>query len=709
MTSHHHARWSLTVLCTTLLFVIALLQLPTTPARAATYTIAAGDVNGLIAAINAANASPEADVISLAAGSVYTLTIDQPSSYAGLPLISSEITINGNGATIQRSSTPNVQSFALIKIASNGRLRLDGVTLTNGRYIITDAYITKGGGAIFNQGKLTIVNSSLVNNQVIGLNGTPGDVSSETGEPAQGGAIYNDAGQIIIEKSYLTGNSAIAGNGVNRGAGGVAIGGAIYSTGKAGSIELNQTTIANNTARSGLDGSVVESPTFAAVAGGGVAIDNGTFTVRQSIIDSNTAESRGGKASGYGGGLYMYDARFTLEESTVHDNRLTAFLANGGGIHLNMSSPESFGSTIYESTISDNAAIAFDLPQAVSVGGGVDIFGQGLFHIGSSTVSGNRTKGYGAFAGGMALRGGGTIEFSTIANNQADGSYYDEAGGIGNEGLLELNHNIIANNVSEHSPDCIDYYVNQAFSYGYNVIGNASDCNIKANIGDRFNVDPLLGPLADNGGPTLTHSLLPGSPAIDAGDPDGCKDVAGVNTLTDQRGFARVVDGNNDGVAHCDIGAFEANASTPPTSTATATNTPTASNTPTATNTATNTPTASNTPTATNTATNTPTASNTATATRTATRTPTRTPTRTATRTPTRTATATATPTRTPTHTATATATPTHTATGSPSLTAEATATTTNTATATATATSTPTSTTTVAPTPPRVVLPMIR
>src|SRR5439155_4124606 len=65
-------------------------------------------------------------------------------------------------------------------------------------------------------------------------------------------------------------------------------------------------------------------------------------------------------------------------------------------------------------------------------------------------------------------------------------------------------------------------------------------------------IDPLLGPLANNGGPTLTHALLSGSPAIDAGD-------AASFPTTDQRGTTRPIDGNSDGVANPDIGAFEFN------------------------------------------------------------------------------------------------------------------------------------------------------
>jgi hypothetical protein len=68
--------------------------------------------------------------------------------------------------------------------------------------------------------------------------------------------------------------------------------------------------------------------------------------------------------------------------------------------------------------------------------------------------------------------------------------------------------------------------------------------------GSMPNTDPLLGPLQDNGGPNWTHALLPVSPAIDAGDNAKCPP-------TDQRGFYRPIDGNDDGIAVCDIGSFE--------------------------------------------------------------------------------------------------------------------------------------------------------
>jgi hypothetical protein len=83
---------------------------------------------------------------------------------------------------------------------------------------------------------------------------------------------------------------------------------------------------------------------------------------------------------------------------------------------------------------------------------------------------------------------------------------------------------------------------------GWN-IDSDNTCGL-ADFTDKPNIDPMLGSLQDNGGPTFTHALLAGSPAIDTGDNVGCQ-------ATDQRGNSRPSDGNGDGTAVCDIGAFE--------------------------------------------------------------------------------------------------------------------------------------------------------
>ena len=113
---------------------------------------------------------------------------------------------------------------------------------------------------------------------------------------------------------------------------------------------------------------------------------------------------------------------------------------------------------------------------------------------------------------------------------------------MNNGGSLTLVNAIIANNTGG---DCL-FAVS---SLGHNLDSDGT-CNLTA-TGDLSNTDPLLGPLQDNGGPTFTHTLLPGSPAIDAIPLEACTDKDGNPITTDQRGVLRP-----QGAA-CDLGAFE--------------------------------------------------------------------------------------------------------------------------------------------------------
>src|SRR5205823_6602304 len=93
-------------------------------------------------------------------------------------------------------------------------------------------------------------------------------------------------------------------------------------------------------------------------------------------------------------------------------------------------------------------------------------------------------------------------------------------------------------------------------SGGHNLIGNATNCTISGVTTGNKTGNPGLAPLGNYGGPTQTHALLPGSQAIDAGDPAGCTGYNGILT-TDQRGAPRAFDGDGNGSAICDMGAFE--------------------------------------------------------------------------------------------------------------------------------------------------------
>lgn len=153
----------------------------------------------------------------------------------------------------------------------------------------------------------------------------------------------------------------------------------------------------------------------------------------------------------------------------------------------------------------------------------------------------NGNAGYG---GGGGIYNGGTltVTHSTFSGNSA---ISNPGGGIFNDGTLNLTNTILANNtVGPVENDCEPGTLNAS---GVNLVKDGL-CGSSFPAG----TDPNLGPLADNGGPTQTFALLLGSPAIDAVPDTSCPPPA-----TDQRGVTRPQDGNGDGSAFCDIGAYE--------------------------------------------------------------------------------------------------------------------------------------------------------
>ncbi|GAB4200520.1 MAG: hypothetical protein OHK0022_21710 [Roseiflexaceae bacterium] len=263
--------------------------------------------------------------------------------------------------------------------------------------------------------------------------------------------------------------------------------------------------------------------------GGAVLVYTGQFEAINSRFINNSGITGGALASVEDGGA----PTMTIINSTFSNNTATRF---GGGA-LQLSSGE-IG--IENSTFDGNTAQGLD-------GNGGAILARGLW-ISNSTISGNSAGGVG---GGIYLEeNSGFITHVTIAGNSASTA----GGGIAAEepefgSPVTVANTIIATNSAALNPDAEGIFDSQ----GYNLIGDGSGSSSFITTGDLVGspqapINPLLGALQDNGGPTFTYALLPGSPAINTGDP-----LFSAPPDDDQRGtgFPRVSNGR------LDIGAFE--------------------------------------------------------------------------------------------------------------------------------------------------------
>ena len=211
----------------------------------------------------------------------------------------------------------------------------------------------------------------------------------------------------------------------------------------------------------------------------------------------------GGDMDGWGGGIINNSADLVIINSSIAGNRATN---RGGGVRTNDGSVTLIGATVSGNVNTGN-----------SHGGGIQV-GSGSLSLSGSTVSGNQTNGH--WGGGIYSESGSVaIDNSTIVQNTSASS----GGGIVTFGATTFNNTIVVGNttVSGAAPDLAGLGNNTNFSGSYNMLGYG---NTLAGAGPNQTgvsfENAKLGPLANNGGPTLTHALLTDSPAIDAGDPN---------------------------------------------------------------------------------------------------------------------------------------------------------------------------------------------
>jgi len=267
------------------------------------------------------------------------------------------------------------------------------------------------------------------------------------------------------------------------------------------------------------------------------------FEIKPGVVANFTGLTiRGGMSTAPGGGIYN-QGTLSLRQATISGNAIQgvsfgAGLFNAGALWL------------YDSTINNN----------ISQGNGGGLANLGVMTATNSTVSSNSAFGLG---GGLwALSGAVTLRSTTVVANRADADSMGGGSGgglfIDASGVVTIANAIVGNNFRGLIFSTADDCAGQLQSLDYNLVGAAAGCTVSGATSHNLSGNPLIGALADNGGPTRTHALLLGSPAIDAGAPGACTDANSISLLFDQRGQLRHVDGNGDTIARCDMGAYEA-------------------------------------------------------------------------------------------------------------------------------------------------------
>jgi hypothetical protein len=514
---------------------------------------ARGDVS-LREAIELANAQVGADVIVFdpklfAAGSGTILLTH------GQLALTDSLTITGPGAellTIDASGndpTPEVKNgdgsriFEALRTAATiiQGIEIRGLTLTGGD-------VAGNGGAILsNASSLVLVMAKVTGNAttvdgggIWAINATVHEsLITENSATRHGGGLV--AGEVLTVV-----RSAIVGNQAGRGGGGIYI--------RGGTLDVQESSVYDNRSTT---------------SGGGISAISSAITVSRSSLHRN--QNGGLSASGssllmegcqvfenfgaFGGGLYVGGEAESIAilNTMIRDNRTTL---RGGGLRI--SAHGSGSATISGCEITGNSTTV-----AGAFGGGVFAFAasQSAIVFKNCTISSNSSAGAG---GGFYCTSVDrmVLENCTVANNVASGpggAMYLIAGS------LVVQNSIVADNIAADLSDDIHALVDASIQMRFSILGDnhgttlleSSMVSPDANgnlIGGPVHgvIDPLLGPLADNGGPTLTHALLPGSPAIGAGDPALLPGSNGVPEF-DQRGapFTRVAG------ATIDMGAFE--------------------------------------------------------------------------------------------------------------------------------------------------------
>jgi len=423
------------------------------------------------------------DTIAFAPSLSGTITLT-----SGAITFDKDLTIQGPGAsTLTIDGNHNDSIFGIF----GGAVSISGLTLANG------AAPTLAGGAISDSS-----NGLLSLDHVVATGNT---ANNNSGGGGAGGAI-SVSGAVSVSDSTFTANTA-GGSGGSGFSSGEGAGGAIFAS---GAVSVSDSTFIANTA-----GGNGGSGGFSGEGFGGAIDAFGAVSVSDSTFTANTAGGSGGRGGvsgiGFGGAIDGH--------GTVSDSTFTANTAGGSGGSGNSSGRGIGGAINGSGTVSDSTFTA-------------------------NTAGGNtgtaRAGGQGS-GGAIDANGSLTLDSDTIDANSAGTAPGSAGGGIVQARNVTANGTIMSGNLAGGASSNCDAHVASS-DHSLEGPANQTSCGF-----DLTSADPLLGALADNGGPTQTQALGPYSPALDAIPAASCP------TMSDQRGLPRP-DGSE---RTCDVGAYE--------------------------------------------------------------------------------------------------------------------------------------------------------
>jgi hypothetical protein len=326
------------------------------------------------------------------------------------------------------------------------------------------------------------------------------------------------------------------------------IGRAILYSASGDSIVVAAATYTENLSIS-FDLSIIGSNAWTTIIDGGHSATTVAISSASAHVNLSQLTIRNGSGLSHGGGGVYNLGALTITNTTISGNTSNDTVAASGGLGGGIYNSGTL--TVVQSTVSGNSLIRYR-PGAIALGAG--IYNTGKLTITNSTITANQVSAY--WPAGVPYGGGvgtvsGTVMISnsTLSNNSASihtpyGNYATYGGGIYNKAATGLNfqNSILAYNTS--GGNCYG----TVGSLGYNLSSDTT-CSLNG-PGEQKNINPNLGALQNNGGPTQTMALPAGSPAMNAGNPSGCTNSSGVRLTIDQRGVARPTTGA------CDMGAY---------------------------------------------------------------------------------------------------------------------------------------------------------